>query len=159
MHIQSLVPTAWPDLQRVSVLVRVSGLPAYGSSAGPNLFLFPDLPGAGQAGWAGSPTLGQPPSDVEGLPAEASPETRAANDPAQLRDSRTPSPYPDLVLSVLDQHGREMATTYIVEHKEPELEFTLHLPAAEPGATYVAQAKMSWNDEVIQTVQVPFEVR
>jgi hypothetical protein len=72
---------------------------------------------------------------------------------------RSPSPYPDLTLSILDRHGDEVATTFIVEHKEPELNFTLHLRAVEAGATYTARAEMTQNDKVIQTVQVPFELR
>ena len=59
---------------------------------------------------------------------------------------------------VIDQHGNEVASTFIVEHKEPELEFTLHLRVSEPGATYVARAEMASSDKVVQTVQVPFEL-
>ena len=58
-------------------------------------------------------------------------------------DDRPPSPYPDVTLSILDQSGNEIATAYIVEHKEPKLDFTLHLREAEPGATYAAWAVMT----------------
>jgi len=73
-------------------------------------------------------------------------------------EDRPPSPYPDVTLCILDRHGNEVASTFIVEHKEPELEFTLHLRVSEPGAAYVARAEMTRSDEVVQTVQVPFEL-
>jgi hypothetical protein len=64
-----------------------------------------------------------------------------------------------MALSILDPQGNEIAATFIVAHNEPELDFTLHLPASEPGATYIAHAEMIVNNEVIQIVQVPFELR
>jgi hypothetical protein len=82
----------------------------------------------------------------------------AENFPAPGGD-RPPSPYPDVTLSILDQGGNEIATTFIVEHKEPELNFTLHLRTPEPGATYTARAELVTNNAVIQTVQVPFELK
>jgi len=85
-------------------------------------------------------------------------EQTPVGDQSLERTNRPSSPYPDVTVSILDQCGNEIATTYIVEHKEPELDFTLHLITFEPGASYVARAEMKIHDEVIQTVQVPFEL-
>jgi len=92
------------------------------------------------------------------LDGPASERAKAEDLPMPASD-RPPSPYPDVTLSILDQGGNEITTTFIIEHKEPELDFTLHLRTPEPGATYTARAELTVNDEVIQTVQVPFELK
>jgi hypothetical protein len=79
-------------------------------------------------------------------------------DSRELGDDRPPSPYPDVTLSIFDHGGNEIASTYIVEHKEPELDFTLHVSSPEPGASYIAYAELTMNDEVIQTVRAPFQL-
>jgi hypothetical protein len=49
-----------------------------------------------------------------------------------------------------------MVATYIVEHKEPELDFTLHVKGMEPGVSYLARAEMTKDDQVLQAVEVVF---
>jgi len=131
IRIEALIPQPLPDLRRVALLLRVSGLPDYGFGVGSHLIHFSDM---------------------------APPEPPAPADRPGPDAVRPPSPYPDVALSILDQEGRELAAAYIVEHKEPELDFTLHLPASEPGALYTARAEMTLNDQVVQVVQVPFEL-
>ena len=131
IRIESLIPQPLPDLRRVALLLRVSGLPASGYGSGSNPLQFLDMPPAA------AQAVAQPPGPGA---------------------DRPPSPYPDVTLSILDQAEGELVTTYIVEHKEPELEFTLHLPVSEPGATYLARAAMTLRDQVVQVVQVSFEL-
>jgi len=159
IRIESLIPRPLPDLRRVSLILRVSGLPAYGPGTGSTLLHFPDMP--------------QPPEDAEEAKSNQSPTApnvdlfldSPAPEQARVEDfpmpdkNRPPSPYPDVTLSILDQGENEIATTFIVEHKEPELDFTLHLRTSEAGATYTARAELTLSDEVIQTVQVPFELK
>jgi hypothetical protein len=159
IHIESLTPQPSPDLRRVSLNVRVSGLPAYGYGHGSNPINFCDMPQPEERAQEEKPIESPATPNVNLFPeAPSSNELPVANG-AMLGDDRRASPYPDLTLSILDQHGNEVATTFIIEHKEPELDFTLHLRAFDPGATYVARAEMTLKDEVIQVVQVPFELK
>jgi hypothetical protein len=135
-------------------MLRVSGLPAYGPSANVHL-QFPDMPQPAEGGNLDA----QPSPNVTLFPEGASSGASPPEGQPSAGDERPPSPYPDVTLSIFDQDGNEVVTTFIVEHKEPELDFTLHLPTAEPGAIYVAYAELTMNDEVIQTVQVPFELK
>ena len=48
IRIESLIPQPLPDLKRVSLLLRVSGLPAYGLGAVSNPFHFSDMPEPGK---------------------------------------------------------------------------------------------------------------
>ncbi len=153
MHIESLVPQPLPDLRRVTLNLRVVGLPPYGLGVASCVAGLSDVPPADRSGQA------QPAPDVDlflGAPSPAG--LPDAGGPA-VNDDRPPSSYPDVTLSIFDQYGNEVAGTFIVEHKEPELDFTLHLRTFEPGATYTARAEMTLNDEIIQVVQVPFELK
>ena len=150
VRIESLTPQPLPELRRVSLMLRVSGLPAYDPGANVHL-QFPDMPQPAEGGDLDA----QPGPNVTLFPEGAS----SPEDQPSAGDERPLSPYPDVTLSIFDQDGNEVVTSFIIEHKEPELDFTLHLPAAEPGAIYIAYAELTMNDEVIQTVQVPFELK
>ncbi len=122
-----------PDGRRVLVTLRTAGLPPY--SLGMT---------------APIPTPATP--NAEMLP----------EDPARLpsaKGEQPPSPYPDVDLSVFDRNGQEVAAVYIVEHKEPDLEFTLHLRSVEAGGTYTVRATLTDSGQVIQIVEAPFEFR
>lgn len=158
IRIESLVPQPLSDGRRVTLMLRVSGLPAYGPGAASSYIHFADMPGPDE-GVEGEETSQAPPMPNVSL----SPDAKGSG--GDVGDTELPSgqdrpssPYPDMTLSILDPYGNQVVTTYIVEHKEPELEFTLHLPAVEPGAAYLARAEMTKNDEIVQVVQVPFEL-
>ncbi len=158
IHIEALTPQPLPDLQRVSLILRMSGLPAYGHATDSNLLQFFDMPLPTRGAQAEKPSQSLPTSNSDLFPTVKSPREVPTGDHPSPGKDRPASPYPDVTLSILDQHGNEIAATFIVEHKEPELEFTLHLRTYEPGATYIARAEMTMNDEIIQMVQVPFEL-
>jgi hypothetical protein len=159
IRIESLIPQPLPGLRRVSLTLRVSGLPDYGLGAGHNLLQFHDMPTTPEEAQEAKPNQSpRAPNVDQFLYAPASNQGQAENSPAPGYN-RSPSPYPDVTLSILDQSGNEIATTYIVEHKEPELDFTLHVRDPDPGAMYTARAELTTNDEVIRTVQVPFVLR
>ena len=158
IRIESLIPQPLPDLRRVSLVLRVSGLPSYGHGSGSNLAFFPDMPQTAAGIHAEESTPPLPTPNVELFPEVSfSNEVSLEVDPT-LGENRSSSLYPDVTLCILDQDGNEIATTFIVEHKESELDFTLHLRTFEPGATYVARAEMTRNNEIIQTVHVPIEL-
>lgn len=157
IRIESLFPQPFPDLNRVLLILRVSGLPTNGPGPGSNLAFFPDMPQTEATAPADGATPPLAPNVDLFTDTDSSSQMPVAPKPSP-REDRPPSPYPDVTLRILDQHGNEVATTFIVEHKEPELEFTLHLRVSEPGATYIARAEMTRSDEVVQTVQVPFEL-
>jgi len=66
------------------------------------------------------------------------------------------SPYPDIVLSILNSQGREVASLLIVEHKEQYTSLTLHLRPADPVEQYIARAEMTYQDNPLDQVDVPF---
>lgn len=155
IRIESLIPQPFSDLRRVLLTLHVSGLAPNGPGAGSNFLHFADMPKSSEA--QSTPPSTTPNADV--FLDSTEPERAETDDFPTPTDDRPPSPYPDVTLSILDHRGNEIATTFIIEHKEPELDFTLHLRSPEPGATYTAQAELVMNDAVIQTVQVPFELK
>jgi hypothetical protein len=159
IRIESLIPQPLPDLRRVSLILRVSGLPAYGPGAGSNLLHFPDMPQPLEETQEAKSNQSPTTPNVDLFLDSRVPEHATAEDFPIPDDDRPPNLYPDVTLSILDQGGNEIATTFIIEHKEPELDFTLHLRSPEPGATYTARAELTLSDEVIQTVRVPFELK
>jgi hypothetical protein len=164
IRIEALIPQPLPDLRRVSLTLRVSGLPAYGPSTGHDpsmgsgLLQFHDMPEISEEAHRAQANQSPPSSNVDLFLDASTSDAEPAGDSLELGDGRPPSPYPDVTLSIFDHGGNEMASTYIVEHKEPELDFTLHMRSPEPGASYTAYAELTMNDEVIQTVQVPFQL-
>lgn len=72
-------------------------------------------------------------------------------------DPDAPSPYPDIVLSISNSQGREVASLLIVEHKEQFTSLTLHLRRpADPAEQYTAKAEMIYQGKVLDAVDVPF---
>jgi hypothetical protein len=131
IRIEALIPRPMPDGRQVLVTLRTSGLPPYG---------------LGMA--TPAPTPAAP--NVELFLEDP---TR----PTPAKDDQAPSPYPDVDLSIYDRHGNEVAATFIVEHKEPDLDFTLHLRSVEPGGTYTVRATLTAGGQVTQTIEAPFE--
>jgi len=129
IRIEALIPSPMPDGRRVLVTLRTSGLPSYG---------------------LGMATPAAP--DVELFLEDPTRPTPAKGD-------QPPSPYPDVDLSIYDRQGNEVAATFIVEHKEPDLDFTLHLRSAEPGGAYTIRATLTEGGQITQIVEAPFEFR
>ncbi len=67
-----------------------------------------------------------------------------------------PSPYPNVELSILNSGRRQIASLFIVEHKEKFTALTLHLSAPDPQERYSARAEMTYQDEIIDVVEIPF---
>jgi hypothetical protein len=71
-----------------------------------------------------------------------------------------PGTYPHVELSILNNQRQQVASLLIVEHKEAQTALTLHLPApADPDERYTARAEMTYQDEVIDVVEVPFTLK
>lgn len=79
----------------------------------------------------------------------------APSSPPKL-DRNAPSPYPNIELSILNSQRQPIAALYIVEHKERETALTLHLRAPDTAEQYTARAEMTYNDETLDVVEVPF---
>jgi len=73
-------------------------------------------------------------------------------------DPNTPSPYPNIELSILNSRGQQAATLFIVEHKEEFTSLTLHLRQADVNEQYTARAEMTYQDETIDVMEVPFRL-
>lgn len=67
-----------------------------------------------------------------------------------------PSPYPNIELSILNSRRQQIASLFIVEHKEKFTSLTLHLSSANVQEQYTARAEMTYMDEVIDVVETPF---
>jgi hypothetical protein len=133
IRIEALIPNPMPDGRRVLVTLRTAGLPPYG---------------LGMA----APALTPAAPSVE-------PASQGPTRPTLAKNAQLPSPYPDVDLSVYDQHGNEVAATFIIEHKEPDLDFTLHLRSVEPGGAYTVRATLTDGGQVTQVIEAPFEFR
>jgi hypothetical protein len=70
----------------------------------------------------------------------------------------TPSPYPNLELSILNSRRQQIASLFIVEHKEKFTSLTLHLTAPDVQEQYTARAEMTYQDEIIDVVETPFSL-
>jgi hypothetical protein len=66
------------------------------------------------------------------------------------------SPYPNVELSILNSQRQQIASLFIVEHKEMHIALTLHLSSPDSQEQYIARAEMIFNDEIIDVVEVPF---
>jgi hypothetical protein len=67
-----------------------------------------------------------------------------------------PSPYPNLELSILNSRREQIATLFIVEHKERFTSLTMHLREPDIQEQYIARAEMTYQDEIIDVVEIPF---
>jgi hypothetical protein len=84
------------------------------------------------------------------------PDTDDATSPSTDPDSDKPSPYPNVELSVLNSRRQQIASLFIVEHKEEQVALTLHIPDSDPHAQYIARAEMVYQDETIDVIETPF---
>jgi hypothetical protein len=71
-------------------------------------------------------------------------------------DPDAPSPYPNIELSILNSHRQQIATLFIVEHKEKHTSLTLHIPSPDNQEQYTARAEMTHQDQILDVVEVPF---
>lgn len=71
-------------------------------------------------------------------------------------DPEAPSPYPNIELSILNSQRQQVATLFIVEHKESYTSLTLHLHAPDVSEQYTARAEMTHQNKTIDVVEVPF---
>lgn len=126
--ISLLNPIVLPDNRRVTMEMVVENLPGVGNGAS-NMISFFDTP-----------------------PESASFGSVCGSGNADA------GPYPNVVLSILDAAGREVASLLIVEHREARTALTLHLRAPNPQENYTARAEMTLNDEVLEVVDVPFSL-
>jgi hypothetical protein len=104
-------------------------------------------------------TVGLPSHGPGMVAPRVEPASQGPTRPTLAKGAQPPSPYPDVDLSVYDQHGNEVAATFIIEHKEPDLDFTLHLRSVGPGGAYTVRATLTDGGQVTQVVEAPFEFR
>lgn len=71
-------------------------------------------------------------------------------------DADAPSPYPNMELSILNSRREQVASLFIVEHKERVVSLTLHLREPEVQEPYTARAEMIYQDEIIDVLEIPF---
>jgi hypothetical protein len=71
-------------------------------------------------------------------------------------DPNTPSPYPNVELSILNSRRKQVATLFIVEHKEKHTSLTLHIPSPDSQEQYTARAEMTHQDQILNVVEVAF---
>ena len=81
-------------------------------------------------------------------------------DPPAVRPPKpatdAPSPYPNVELSILNSHRQQVASLFIVEHKEKFTSLTLHLSSPDVQEQYTARAEMTYMDEIIDVMETPF---
>ena len=125
-----LNPIVLPDKRRVTMELMVENLPGLAGAAS-NVINFFDAPPP-------SPRLGSPPRNNN------------------LDDADAADKYPNVILSIIDSGGQEVASLLIVEHKEPHTSLTLHLRAPDLTEQYIARAEMSLKGDMLEVIEVPF---
>ena len=78
--------------------------------------------------------------------------------PPRKPDRDAPSPYPNIELAILNSRRQIVASLYIVEHKEPFTALTLHLRPPDLEEKYTARAEMTYNNQVLDVVEIPFRL-
>lgn len=99
---------------------------------------------------------------VENLPtvfanvAFTMPDTPPTKPPKPADD--VPSPYPNLELSILNRRRQQVASLFIVEHKEEFTALTMHLRQPDPQEDYTARAEMTYQDKILDVVETSFRL-
>ncbi|MBE7552283.1 MAG: hypothetical protein HS126_14535 [Anaerolineales bacterium] len=99
---------------------------------------------------------------VENLPALfaniafSMPDTFGSPPAKPPKPADTPSPYPNLELSILNSRRQQVTSLFIVEHKERVTSLTMHLRQPDEEEQYTARAEMTYMDEIIDVVETPF---
>jgi hypothetical protein len=86
-------------------------------------------------------------------PSEPVVDPQSPPDPAKILEQ---SPYPNVELNLLDENNQSVAQATIIEHKEKDFSFTLHLRNPQSGKKYTAQADMIHRQQIIHTVSTSF---
>jgi hypothetical protein len=84
------------------------------------------------------------------------PQQKSTPAPLDLDEAIRTSPYPNVELRILDEEHHEVASLFIVEHRDPNLSLMLHLRQPQPGKQYLAQADLIYQQKLLQTLTVPF---
>lgn len=82
--------------------------------------------------------------------------TPPADEPDPFGFSRSESPYPNVDLTLLDEHGQQVSQITVIEHRQAELSLTLHLRHPQPGHLYTARAEMKRRQDILHAINVPF---
>jgi hypothetical protein len=85
------------------------------------------------------------------MPGFGAPTSEGPTPPANA-----PSPYPNVELSILNSQRHEVASVFIVEHKEKYTSLTLHLRSPDLNEQYIARAEMTYQDKTLDVVELPF---
>lgn len=64
--------------------------------------------------------------------------------------------YPNVDLTLVDEHGQIVSQITIIEHRQAELSLTLHLRRPQPDHPYTARAEMKDGETVLHTLGVSF---
>lgn len=96
-------------------------------------------------------------SNVDLMMPDLSPNRPAS--PPPKPDADTPSPYPNIELTVLNAKKQQLATLFIVEHKEAHTSLTLHLRMApDIEQDYTARAEMVYQGQTLDVIEIPFRL-
>ena len=84
------------------------------------------------------------------------PTSSSTADPGPIERSSSPSPYPNVELTIINSQGKTVAATFIVEHQEEFTNLTLHLREPNLQEKYIARAEMTYQKDVLDVIEVPF---
>ena len=90
------------------------------------------------------------------MPNDLPSSTKEAEAPLDLDEAIRTSLYPNIEMSILDEQNHEVASLFVVEHRDPNLSLTLHIRHPQPGKNYIARADLIYQQKLIQTLTVPF---
>lgn len=66
------------------------------------------------------------------------------------------SKFPVVEVNLVDANQQSVAHAMIIEHRDPELDITLHIREPQIGSVYTAYAEMIYQQKLVQVVEAPF---
>ncbi len=68
------------------------------------------------------------------------------------------SKFPVVEVNLIDENQQSVAHSMIIEHRDPEVDITLHIREPHPGSVYTAYAEMIYQKKLVHVVQAPFKL-
>jgi len=81
------------------------------------------------------------------IPAKEAPADMAAFEQSQ---------FPVVEVNLMDANRQSVAHAMIIEHRDPEVDITLHIREPQVGSIYTAYAEMIYRQKLVQVVEAPF---
>lgn len=90
--------------------------------------------------------------NLDGIPATPPAPTEPPSEVSDFEQSK----FPVVEVNLVDEDRQSVAHSMIVEHRDPEVDITLHIREPHVGHTYTAYAEMIFQKKLVHVVEAPF---